>query len=198
MKNSQRTRLTLVVCLLALSSLGCGGVGLDPVAPDTAVPSFSRNAGTSAGFADVVLGDFVLTQTDAPALLSTCPGAASSPGWSVVFGKTLCLIVKPSGKYENYQLIDDIVLAVTLEKGKNGRITHVRLNGQDVDGPAGLWHNTDLIAVAQPIVPGKAGFTLHVHAKNVEVWRFDSHLAGGNRVEMVGTISIGDVVYRPQ
>lgn len=193
MRTNPHSPLAVAVCLLTVFSLGCGDGPSGPLAPETLAPSFGKQS--SGGGADVIQGDLAL---DAPALLSTCPGSATSPGWSVVFGKTLCLIVKPSGNYENYQLTDDVVLAVTLEQGKNGRITHIRLNGQDVDGPAGIWHNTDVIPVNQPVVPSKAGFTLHVHARNVEVWRFDSHLSGGNRVEMVGTISIGDVVYKPQ
>lgn len=154
----------------------------------------------SGGGADVLQGDFALLASDAAALTSTCPGSAAPPGWAVVFGKSGCLIVSPlwaSTLYESYVLEDDLVLNTQIEKGKNGRITHVRLNGQDVDGEAGIWHSTGWIAVAEPVVPSKAGFTLHVHVKNVEVWRYDSHL-GGNPVEMIGTISIGDIVYRPQ
>lgn len=196
MRTNPHSPVAVAVCLLTLFGLGCNDGPVGPLVPEPLAPSFGRQA--SSGAADVIQGDFALADTDAPALLSTCRGSATSPGWSVVFGKTLCLIVKPFGKYENYQLTDDIVLAVTLEKGKNGRITHIRMNGQDVDGPAGIWHNTDVIPVQQPVVPSKAGFTLHVHARNLQVWRLDSHLSGGNRVEMVGTISIGDVVYTPQ
>ncbi len=80
------------------------------------------------------------------------------------------------------------------EKGNNGRITHVRLLAQDVIGEAGIQHNTDWIPVAYPVVPLKTGGTLHVHAANVEVWRTDSH-TGGTRAEMIGLVSIGDIVY---
>jgi hypothetical protein len=51
--------------------------------------------------------------------------------------------------------------------------------------------------VAIPIVPTKSGYTLHVHAANVAVWRTDAH-TGGNRVAMIGWIRIGDIVARPQ
>jgi hypothetical protein len=183
----------------------------DPAGPaptlSTAIahPGLSREAkggngggSTSAG-ANVLLGDFALVDGDAPALGSTCPSNGfAGNGWAVVFGHTECLIVTPlwaSGTYDPYPLRDDVTLNVRLEKGKNGRITHVRLYGQDVIGEDGIAHETDWLAVAVPVVPNKAGFTLHVHAKNVAVWRLDSHLSGGNRVDMIGTVSIGDVVY---
>jgi hypothetical protein len=151
---------------------------------------------------EIIPGDLQLGAADAPALATTCPSAGfSKNSWVLVFGKSGCLIVTPLGAsslYDPYSLADDLVLNVQQEKGKNGRITHVRLAGQDVDGPEGIWHTTDWIAVAEPIVPTTAGFTVHVRARNVEVWRTDSHLAGGNRVEMIGTVSIGDIIYPRQ
>ena len=100
----------------------------------------------------------------------------------------------PNSSYEPYALTDDVKLIMLKEKGNNGRITHVRLLAQDVIGEEGIQHNTDWIPVAHPVVPLKNGGTLHVHAANVEVWRTDSH-TGGTRVEMIGLISIGDIVY---
>ncbi|HEU4748854.1 MAG TPA: hypothetical protein VFS56_10165, partial [Gemmatimonadaceae bacterium] len=117
---------------------------------------------------------------------------------AVVFGHSECMIVTPlwaSTIYEPYPLRDDVTISVRLEKGKNGRITHVRLYAQDVIGEEGIAHETDWVPVAVPVVPSQAGFTLHVHAKNVEVWRLDSHRGGGNRVEMIGPVSIGDIEY---
>lgn len=182
---------------------GCSDfVAPDAWAPSTILHAKGGNSGGSetGGVADIAAGDLLSTEGES-VLASRCPGAASPPGWAVVFGKTGCLIVTPnwaSTTYEKYALTDDLVLDVQREKGKNGRITHVRLKGQDVDGEAGIWHNTDWVAVAEPVVPSTAGFTLHVHARNVQVWRYDSHLGDGNRVDMIGTITIGDVVYRPQ
>jgi hypothetical protein len=178
-----------------------------PTQPDlaSADASLSKSAkgggsGSSQG-ADIIEGDLVLTAADATALATTCPSAGfSKNSWTLVFGKSGCLIVTPlwaSVLYVSYALTDDLIVSVQRD-GKNGPITHVRLGGQDVDGPEGIWHNTDWIAVAQPVVPTTAGFTLHVHAKNIEVWRTDSHLSGGNRTEMIGTISIGDIVYPRQ
>ena len=156
----------------------------------------------SATGADVLQGDLQLADSDAPALASICPSQRfAGTGWAVVFGHSECMIVTPlwaSATYAAYPLRDDVTLNVRIEKGKNGRITHVRLYGQDVIGEAGVAHETDWVAVAQPVVPSKAGLTLHVHANNVAVWRLDSHLSGGNRVDMIGTISIGDIVYPPR
>jgi hypothetical protein len=192
---------TAMTILLAAFTVACS----DPVEPNPISPSASTlakggNAGGSVGAgANVLQGDFALVESDAAALASTCASAGfAGSGWAVVFGHSECLIVTPlwaSTTYEPYPLRDDVTLNVQLEKGKNGRITHIRLYAQDVIGEAGIAHQTDWVAVATPVVPSRAGFTLHVHAKNVQVWRLDSHLAGGNRVEMIGTISIGDIVY---
>ncbi|MGK2961907.1 MAG: hypothetical protein ACSLFK_07135 [Gemmatimonadaceae bacterium] len=204
MKDKHRNRsiaAIAVTVLLALSIPGC----TDPLAPDSLDIGGLRQAKGGGGAtpgAIVLPGDLALGDADARALTSTCPSAGFTPNaWAVVFGKSGCLVVRPlwaSTTYLEYALTDDIVLQVQLEKGKNGRITHIRLNGQDVDGAAGIWHNTDWIAVSQPVVPTKSGFTLHVHATNIAVWRYDSHLGDGNRVEIIGTISIGDVVYPAQ
>ncbi|HYN80712.1 MAG TPA: hypothetical protein VES88_04360 [Gemmatimonadaceae bacterium] len=204
MKDYHRNRSIAAIAatvLLVLSIPGC----TDPLAPGPLDIGRLRQAkgGTPAtAGASVMQGDLALADADAPALTSSCPSTGFTPNaWAVVFGKSGCLVVTPlwaSATYTEYALTDDVVLQVQLENGKNGRITHMRLNAQDVDGEAGIWHNTDWIAVAQPVVPTKAGFTLHVHAKNVAVWRYNSHLGDGNRVEIIGTVSIGDVVYPQQ
>lgn len=142
--------------------------------------------------ADVAIGDAAVPN-ESSTLQSTCP-ATDTRQWHVNFGHSGCLIVRPTGA--TYELTDDVRLVVAKEKGKNGRITHVRLLAQDVIGDAGTAHETDAIAVADPIVPVKSGFTLHVHASGVPVWRLSGH-TGGERVEVIGTIAIGDVVYRP-
>lgn len=196
---------TATMTLFAAFTVACSEV----VGPNTIMPDESALAkgGNSGGGQrpgpDVLQGDFVLTDSDAAALANTCPSAplAGSRAWAVVFGHTECLIVQPlwaSTAYEPYPLRDDVTLNVRQESGKNGRLTHVRLYAQDVIGEEGIAHETDWVDVAVPVVPSKAGFTLHVHAKNVAVWRLDSHLSGGNRVEMIGTISIGDIVYPAQ
>jgi hypothetical protein len=188
----RHTSLTTLGLLALSACTACSGGG-ETLAPEP--PRFAKAAAFEV--ADVVAGDFAPGAADAPALATTCPGATSPANPAVVFGKTRCLLVSLSHDGVDYEMTDDMVLAVQLEKGKNGRITHIRLNGQDVDGEAGLWHNTDLIAVEQPAAPDRAGFTLHVHAANVPVYRWDSHLPrSGQRVGVVGYISIGDIIYR--
>jgi hypothetical protein len=192
-------------CTLLLAALlvACGEQRTPILEPDAAVLFKTKpgGSGDSQG-AHIVQGALTLAPADAPALATTCPSAGfTSNAWDLVFGKSGCLLVAPlwaTAQYTAYTLSDDLVVRVLIEKGKAGRITHVRLAGQDVDGPEGIWHNTDWIPVAVPVVPAKAGFTLQVHARNVEVWRTDSHLAGGNRVAMIGTVSIGEIVYPPR
>lgn len=173
-----------------------------PTAPEVPIPAASGGAGGGgdggALLGEVGLGDFIGTATT---IESTCPGGVTTAGWHVSYEHTQCLIVSPdwnaASGYAPYSLTDDLVLVMHKEKGKNGRITSMRLIGQDVIGGAGIAHQTDFVPVAIPVVPTKAGYALHVHANNMEVWRMDSH-TGGNRVAMIGWISIGDIVVRPQ
>lgn len=189
---------TKIVGLVAVAvALGCR----DQAAPTEPPIQFVKGGQTGTGLVgDVVLGDFV-TGPNESVIVSTCPATVSSAGWHLSFGHTGCLIVTPSWNdasgFEPYSLTDDLTLVMRKEKGKNGRITAVRLVGQDVIGEAGIFHETDYVPVAIPIVPTKSGYTLHVHAANVAVWRTDAH-TGGNRVAMIGWIRIGDIVARPQ
>jgi hypothetical protein len=49
------------------------------------------------------------------------------------------------------------------------------------------------------VQPEGAGFTLHVHAVDVDLWKLDTHLRKkkSKRVEHVGTFSLGDMIYTP-
>lgn len=147
----------------------------------------------------VAPGDF--GSGDASPLASTCPTTVKVGQWHLDFGASQCLVVtltwNDASGFEPYPLTDDVKLVVRKESGKNGRITHVRLLGQDVIGDAGVAHETDEVPVASPVVPDKAGFTLHVHAPRVEVWRLSEHV-GGDRVALVGWVSIGDAIYTSQ
>jgi hypothetical protein len=99
------------------------------------------------------------------------------------------LIVTPAGS--GYSLTDDVSLYVTVRKGQ---ATRVQLFGQDVVGRDGIQHESDpFVIVSAPVNPN--GFVLHVHADKLPVWRLSGH-TGGRRVEMIGTIAIGDIVYR--
>ena len=186
------TAVSLLACLFAVA---CAEA---PTAPgeDWAVQAAKGGNGGGGGdrslVADVVIGDAGYDAADASVLQSTC-STAETHQWHANFSHSGCLVVRPAGA--TYELMDDVKLIVTREKGKRGRITHVTLLAQDVIGEAGIAHETDAIPVAVPVVPSSDGFTIHVHATDVEVWRLSGHL-DGDRVEMIGTVSIGDIVYR--
>jgi hypothetical protein len=190
----------LVLCAPLAACEGPTRRLLEP-APATLTKVGTGGGSKSTPGATMVQGALMLDPSDAPALTTTCPSAGfTRNAWTLVFGKSGCLVVRPSWSspaYEPYPLLDDLVVSVQRD-GKNGPITHVRLGGQDVDGPEGIWHTTDWIPVAKPIVPTTAAFSLHVHATNVQIWRTDSHLGGGNRVGMIGTVSFGDIEYPRQ
>lgn len=194
---SFRTITGRMVAALVLLAIGCGSPITSPEEHGAAVlesagkkPS-SESTGSST--ADLSPGDFLVEETSPAPLASSCPGGVQAGNYHVDFGHTECMVVCPLGSA--YCLRDDVKFIVTKEKGKNGRITHVRLYAQDVIGDAGIGHETADIPVAIPAVPIKQGFTLHVHARNIPVWRLDSHGGDGNRVEVIGTISIGDIIY---
>ncbi|HUF49391.1 MAG TPA: hypothetical protein VMN60_01070 [Longimicrobiales bacterium] len=184
--------LTLTVTLMLAAA--CSESPSSP-APELGFQAAKPASGVTA--ADVLLGDAGYDATDPSILSSTCPGAVGTH-WHVNFGHTGCLIVSPawsSTTYEPYDLTDDVKLIVTREKGKNGRITHVKLLAQDVIGEEGIAHETDDVPVAIPVAPSNKGFTLHVHAAAIPVWRLSGH-TGGDRVAVIGTITIGDIIYR--
>ena len=188
-----------VVAAAVMVLAGCADAPI-PTAPEPPAELLAKGGNGKGGggddggrtqlLAEVELGDFSVV--DAAGLLeSTCPTAGTGQ-WHANFGHSECLIVSPDGAA--YTLNDDVVLVVTREKGKNGAITHVTLLAQDVIGELGIHHSTDSIPVATPVVPDKAGFTIHVHATGIPVWRHAGH-TGGERVEVIGRISIGDIVY---
>lgn len=168
--------------------------------------------GGGGGDSDATLTGTIVAASDhftgeAVPLESTCATGVKVGQWHLDFGSSGCLIVTldwntdaQTNAFANtpYPLTDDVKLIVQKESGKNGRITHVRLLGQDVVGDAGIGHSTDLIPVSQAVAPDKAGFTLHVHAARVPVYRLDSHMFGGNQVALIGWVSIGDAVYSTQ
>jgi len=182
--------------VLAAISVGCAADL--PTTVELGGQLLAANAGSSL-LGSVVPGDF--TDPAATALASTCPTVVKVGQWHLNFGHTQCLVVQPdwntSSGFEPYTLTDDIKLIVIKEQGKNGQITHVRFRGQDLIGDAGIAHESDVIPVAEPVVPSKSGFTLHVHAPSVAIWRLSGH-TGGERVALIGWVSIGDLVYQSQ
>jgi hypothetical protein len=151
------------------------------------------NAGRNGGDAlvvDIVSDDF---QGD-NLVQSTCAGD-SQASYLIRFGDTDqgtnqgCLVVTTSS---GAQLVDGIEFTVGV---RSGAVTKIQIWGHDAAGPSGIYHNSDPI----PIVPGvpvsPEGFRVHVHATDVPVWRMNGHLST-KRVAQVGTVDIGDLVYR--
>lgn len=175
---------TILLCAALI--VGCQDTQI-PVAPDVdhATEIAAKKPGDGGGV-NSLMGDVIVGDGPAGSIASTCPGSTGHGGWHLNFDDTGCLIVTPVGSA--YSLTDAVRLVVTKEKGKNGQITHVRLIAQDDNG---ILHDTEDIPVAVPVVPDKNGFTVHVHAQDVDVWQ----LSEGERVAVIGTISIGDMVY---
>ena len=81
---------------------------------------------------------------------------------------------------------------------KKGSITvTVQFLIQDIGGPESIQYRTDRFSLDVTGFTGFTGadFTLHLHATDVPIFRLKGH-TGGPKEEMVGTINIGDIVYR--
>lgn len=94
-------------------------------------------------------------------------------------------------------LTDDIIIQTITSK--SGEITGVQVTGQDIIGDNGIAHESDVLDVTPAVQPDGAGFTLHVHAADVDLWKLDTHrhMKRSKRVEFVGTFSLGDMIYTP-
>ena len=192
--NMGACRSLLVIALLVAS--GCGDSVPNPASPDRGSPDAASAKApliqAAKPTAPSLVADVALHAgfgyLSAP-LVSTCPGAVSS-NYTVQFGHSQCLVVQPTGA--SYALTDDIALN-TIQK--RGVITHIQFRAQDVIGSDGIRHETDPLPIDPPVAPNAAGFTLHVHQDHVPVWWLSGHI-NGSRVEIIGTISIWDVVYR--
>lgn len=194
----RRPMLLTAVLIAAALVVGCQETSV-PVGPEMDAPradqeTLSAKKGGGNGGGGTLVADVVVGDGPAGSITSDCPApTASPPSYHVQFEESGCLIVTPVGS--SYSLTDNVALLMVKEPGKNGRITHVRFRARDVSSAqGGIMHETDELPVAVPVVPDKNGFTLHVHAQNAEVWRMSTS-TGGDRVEVIGTISIGDVVY---
>ncbi len=142
---------------------------------------------------DVVFENSEVTLYDAPTYLPLCLARTGGKNnYSALFPRhDLCATVTTS---TGRTLTDDIGVTVNTTKGL---ITSVQLRGQDVIGEEGIAHESELVALTPPVAPSDAGFTLHVHVDNLPIWKLSRHL-GGKRVEIVGYISLADMVYTPQ
>jgi hypothetical protein len=186
-----KTRNTLIAAAGALLLAGM-------LAPHTGLAQKKPGGGGGGGGGNptfqvrVVQGNFY---PDAPSYLPYCERSASASknGWAYV----------PQPRHDpcgaallsdGYLLGDDVILGVRTDK--QGRIVAVRLRGQDVIGEEGIMHESEWMSVL-PVTPVSTGFTVHVHADNVAVWKLSGHLSG-DRVAIVAYVSIGDVVYIPE
>lgn len=132
---------------------------------------------------------------NAPTYLPSCLAVTHENTFIAVFERhDLCATVTTS---EGYKLTDDIGLHVNTNKA--GNIISFQLIGQDVIGREGLIHKSEVVPIEPPVVPSTGGFTLHVDTDNIEIWKYDKHLntGGAKPIEMVGHISVGDLVYTP-
>lgn len=97
------------------------------------------------------------------------------------------------------ELTDDVSCSIYLDR--QGRIVELKVRGQDVIGTEGIMHVSEVVHFDPPVVPPPRSevFVLPVHVDDLPIWRTDSHTMGKKTklVEMVGTISIGDIVYSP-
>lgn len=101
-----------------------------------------------------------------------------------------------------YILYDDVHFSTDQHQGQ---LLAVYLHGQEAIGRAAKAHESELMPLGENGlgIPAPTeqerldGFTLHVHAQDVPVWKLSKHL-GGKQVEIVGYVSIGDLVYTPQ
>lgn len=182
------TRSILVIAALIASA------ALITPPPVPAAPAKGGGGGNqNAAYTIAVTSDPLWTPaptqpTYSPACLAETPGPG---GYTALFPRhDLCATVTTSS---GSQLTDEVLIQVNAHKGF---LTSVQLRGQDVIGEEGIAHESEQIPLLPPLEPDPAGFTVHVHADNVPIWKLSRHL-GGKRVEIIGYISIADMVYTP-
>lgn len=191
--------LPLAILFVAALSAACERERLTPTAPDRVVAATNdgtdvKGGGGQEGGGDALVADAIIGDSGCPAapstLQSTSPGD-SQAFFHVLWKHTRGLIVTPAGS--SYSLTDDVSV-FTRFKTSDSTLNAVTLYGQDVEGPAGIQHETDMIPITSQAAFA-TGFTLHVHRSGVTVYRQSGH-TGGRRVGSIGTICIGDIVYR--
>jgi len=167
---------------------GCQDPGTDPLEP-----AFSRGKGggkVHVAFSVDAVSDGTCSPMSSDSWISRRPGSTGENTLAVTWD-TDAVRVTPSGS--GYALTDDARAYVV---SKAGAIESVGLNIQDVAGPDGIYYSTDEISLAVPAEASPDGFTLHLHAPDVPIWRHKGH-TGGPRVAMAGTICVDDLVYTP-
>jgi hypothetical protein len=131
-----------------------------------------------------------------PSCTATTPESTGNSITTVAFfpRHDPCAILTTS---EGYTLTDDIFIETVTDGA--GAIVAVQLFGQDIIGAEGIAHETDELPVDPVVMPDAAGFTLHVHAADVDLWKLDTHrvMRKSKRVEWVGTFTLDDMIYTP-
>jgi hypothetical protein len=185
-----------------------------------AAPAAAAKAASSTS---ILVADFV-AHTEAfvpvaPMLLSRCSGTSTSRYYTEWPRHDLCVFtatfdalgtivssdagVKPSGMQADPgrvkelcnadELCDDPILTAANRKGV---INSVQFYIQDDIGTEGIQYETETVILDTPAQTNPCGFLVHVHRDGIPVWKLAGH-TGGPRVQIVGTVSIGDVWYRP-
>ncbi len=220
MKTMRTQRVVLPLALLSAAfMLACQDQGLEPMGLDGIAPQFAKKTceenpnqgsckdGGGGGGGDgtkVTWSEADLVVHEVPdvnsTLRSTCPGTpGSKPSNPTVewkdgtpdgAGNEACVTVTPKGSA--VPLTNDASMIVATKKGST-EVT-LQFSIQDVAGAEGIQYRTDRFVIDAGEEFTGAGFTLHVHS-SVDVYRLKGH-TGGPKVENVGTINIGDIVYR--
>jgi hypothetical protein len=180
-----RRTLYLILGSIVLVA-ACTMDGSTPVEP-TPNPYLAKGGGGSALRAVFIQGDYA--PGGGESLVLTPPGCsgAVTQSYNVDFRADDCLWMTTT---TGLTLADDAFFAFNT---KGGSIVGSQFWIDDQAGADGIGHESDKMTIpAQANSPG--GFTLHVHARNVPVWRLGGHLSK-KRVVQVGTVSIGDVVF---
>ncbi len=131
-----------------------------------------------------------------PILLTGCDGWTDPGQYSINWERhdgCATITPTPAEGVGIVTLTDDPYMKVVVRRG---RIIEIQFEEQDVIGPEGIQYSTNKITIDPPIVPNAEGFIIPVREDGIEVWRHKGH-TGGPRVEMVGYISIGNIVYEP-
>ncbi len=188
------------VGLCAMVVMGCfilAGIWTVLATPETALAKKPDKTAYSVEAVARVKDDYgKFVPSDAP-LHSTCPGVTGNTMFYVEWPRfDDCIVITPTPAGEDsYELTDDPQLIASMKRGE--MIHSVRFFIQDQEGPDGIQYSSDPIPVDPPVKRSSAGFTLHLHVDGVQVWRHKNH-TGGPRVEMVGWISVGDIVFTPR
>ncbi len=193
-KTSIRTAaLTLALALAAAPALAhhCKGGHFDPETCDV-------GGGGGGGDTSELLYkvDFTSHLTFvAPTYLPLCSAQTQNErNYTALFDRhDLCATVFTSS---GVALTDDILIQVG--KNKDKHIVSVQLFGQDVIGKDGIAHESEIVEIDPPVVPSESGFIVEVDIDDLPIWKMNKHLTGGGkRIEIIGYISIGDMVYSP-